>query len=342
MQTIDLVPDLRPTILAARQLRDARNTLARFLPNRNVQAITYRMGRRKRVDQTVPIRAFDAPAVPIMRPGIAEIRGALPALTPIVDLSEVDLNNELVLAQQLAGMPVDWQPFVTAGAAECAITIDNSLELFRGQVLGFGQLAMTSADGSTHAIDWEVPADQKIVVGAPWDPANAAGVFADYQSAHEVHLDSSGSPAGIFLTTTAVYNVMLAALQGLFPQQPVGDVSLSAYLSSRKLPQVVTHDRKLRTESGKVSVYPPGRGTFLPAEDEPVGETQLGITQEAVQQVGRRQPNGSTALQAGEVAGVTIVTLGEDNPVNRSVKGAAVGLPVLRDNEDITILSGLI
>ena len=32
MQIIDLVPDLRPTILAAREMRDRRNSLARFLP----------------------------------------------------------------------------------------------------------------------------------------------------------------------------------------------------------------------------------------------------------------------------------------------------------------------
>src|SRR5690348_17144317 len=104
MQMMDLVPDLRPVILAARQFRDDRNTLSRFLPNVPVQAISYRLGRRKRVDQTVPIRAFDAPATPITRPGVVDVRGDLPAVTPIVDLSETDLNMEFILAQQLAGL----------------------------------------------------------------------------------------------------------------------------------------------------------------------------------------------------------------------------------------------
>jgi hypothetical protein len=56
MQIIDLVPDLRPTILAARQVRDARNSLARFLPVQNVNAVSYRLGRRQ-VVSTRPSRS---------------------------------------------------------------------------------------------------------------------------------------------------------------------------------------------------------------------------------------------------------------------------------------------
>lgn len=89
MQMIDLVPDLRPTILAARELRDARNSLATFLPNTAVDAVSYRLGRRKRLDQAVPVRAIDAPATPIRRPGLVEVKGDLPAITPIIDRKSV-------------------------------------------------------------------------------------------------------------------------------------------------------------------------------------------------------------------------------------------------------------
>ena len=91
MQIIDLVADLRPTILAARQVRDARNSLATFLPYRETQSVSYRLGRRQRADQTVPVRALDAPAVPIRRPGVIDVRGDLPAITPIVDLSLIHI-----------------------------------------------------------------------------------------------------------------------------------------------------------------------------------------------------------------------------------------------------------
>lgn len=339
MQMIDLVDDLRPVILAAREHRDDRNSLARFLPNTPVQAITYRLGRRKRVDQTVPIRAFDSPATPIKRPGVLEVRGELPAVTPIVDLTETDLNLEFILAQQLAGLQVNYQPWVNAAAGLVSVTADNTFELMRGQVLSTGAVSLEAEDGDVHEVDFAIPAEQLITVGAVWNPSTTAGanaVFTDLEAAHGAHEDGSGAPAGLALTTVKMRRIMLRALQQMFPQQPVGEVSLNAYLTDRGLPGIETYDRTLRDEQGnRVRVYPEGHLTFLPGGD-PVGRTELGVTQEAVQQVQNR------VLGAQEAAGLTIITLGQDNPVQRAVKGAAVGLPVLQDNEDITILSGAI
>ena len=335
MQYMDLVDDLRPVILAAREHRDDRNSLAQFLPNVPVQAITYRLGRRKRVDQVVPIRAFDAPATPIRRPGVVDVRGDLPAVTPIVDLSETDLNMEFILAQQLAGQNVDWQPWVNAAAGLVAITVDNTFELMRGQALSTGTVSLTAEDGEVHEVDFEVPTDSKIAVATAWS-TDPTAVFDDLEAAHEVHHDTSGAPAGLAVTTAKVYRVMLKALQILYPQQPVGQTSLNAYLTERGLPGVTTYDRTLRAEDGsRTRIYPEGHLTFLPG-DGPIGRTELGVTQESVQQVQNR------VLSAQEAPGLTIITLGQDNPVQRAVKGAAVGLPVIQDNEDITILSGLI
>jgi hypothetical protein len=321
MQLINLVQDLRPVILAAREIRDSRNTLARFLPNRNVQAVSYRMGRRNRVDQTVPIRAIDSPATPIRRPGLVDVRGDLPAITPIVDLTEQDLTNDMIIAQQLAGLQVDFQPSVEASAAIAALTVE---------------ISRIAEDGTTHEVDFEVPTDQVITAGAPWDFEDPAAVFADYSAAAEVFLDASGASAGVVLASNNMKTLLLNAVQKLFPQAPVSIDTLNAYLGSRELPQVATYDRKLRDASGqKTRIYPDGQLTFLPADADPIGETQLGVTQEAVQQVQGR------ILTAQQAAGLTIVTLGEDNPVRRAVKGAALGMPILRDNEDIVILKGL-
>lgn len=329
MQMMDLVPDLRPVILAAREMRDDRNSLARFLPNVAVQAITYRLGRRKRVDQTVPIRSFDAPATPIKRPGVVDVRGELPAVTPIVDLSETDLNMEFILAQQLAGQQVDWAPWVNAAAGLVALATDNTYELMRGQALAYGAVTLTAEDGTDHSVDFDVDASQKIAVTAGenfWDA---------FEAGHEAFHDVSGAPAGVFLTTAKTYRKALASLQAMFPQQPVGQTSLNAYAADRGLPTFATYDRTLRAEDGtKTRIYPEGFGTFLP-EGDSIGRTELGVTQEAVQQVQNR------VLTAREAPGMTIITLGQDNPVQRAVKGASVGLPVIQDNEDIVILSGL-
>lgn len=336
MQLINLVQDLRPVILAAREIRDSRNTLARFLPNRNVQAVSYRLGRRRRVDQTVPVRAIDSPATPIRRPGILDVRGDLPAVTPIVDLSEQDLTNEMILAQQLAGLQVDWRPWVVSASATAAQTVDNTFEVMRGQLLATTKITLIAEDGATHEVDFEVPTDQIITAGAVWDFEDPNAVFADYSAAHEVFLDSSGDIAGAAIASSNMRTLLLNAVQKLFPNSPIGDEQLNAYLANRKLPPIFTYDRKLVGQDGnKTRVYPDGQLTFLPSNEDPIGETQLGVTQESVQQVQGR------VLTAQEAAGLTIVTLGDDNPVQRSVKAAALGMPVLRDNEDIVILKGL-
>ncbi|MCM0622712.1 major capsid protein [Nocardioides bruguierae] len=329
MQIMDLVPDLRPVILAARQVRDERNSLERFLPNVAVQALSYRLGRRRKVDQTVPVRAFGSPATPIRRPGIVEVRGELPAVTPIVNLTETDLNLEFILAQQLNGQQVDWSPWVEQAAGLAALATDNTYELMRGQALSTGIVSLATEDGEVHEVDFGIAAEQKIAVDAGdnfWDA---------FEAGHEVFHDTSGAAAGVFVTTAKTYRKALSSLQALFPQQPVGQTSLNAYAADRGLPSITTYDRVLRAEDGsKTRIYPEGYGTFLPAGDS-IGRTELGVTQEAVQQV------QGQILSPLEVAGMTIQTLGQDNPVERAVKAASVGLPVIQDNEDIVILSGL-
>ena len=340
MQMIDLVPDLRPTILAARELRDARNSLATFLPNIAVDAVSYRLGRRKRLDQAVPVRAIDAPATPIRRPGIVEVKGDLPAITPIIDLSEQDLTNEMVMAKQLAGIPVDWQPTVDAAAGQAALAIDNTLELMRGQLLSTGKVSLQAEDGVVHEVDFGVSAKQNITAASAWTPADALdNLFA----AGNTHGEEAGIDAGAILTTRKVRAVLLAGIAAKYPQAPVGQAALSAWLADNGLPDIITYDRVLSNVDGTRSrVLPEGTVVFLPSATDPVGQTQLGITQEAVQQTQRVQPNGATALTSDIAKGITIITLGSDNPVRRSVKGAALGMPVLDDPTQLTIVRGVL
>lgn len=334
MQIIDLVPDLQPVILAARQVRDARNTLARWIPNTPVAAVSYRLGRSRRLDQTVPVRALDAPAVPIRRPGVLDVRGDLPAITPIVNLSEQDLTNDMILAQQLAGLQVDFTPAVIASAGQASLTVENTLEAMRGQVLSTGIVSLLANDEVIHLVDFDIPAGQVITAAAAWNGAGDG--FADIDAVHEVFVEASGAPAGAMLMSRRVARHLANALQDAFPQQPVGETQVNGYLANRGLPPIFTYDRTLTAYDGtRTRVFPEDVVTFLPAEDVPVGRTELGITQEAVQQVEQR------ILMAQQAPGVTIVTLGQDNPVQRAVKAAAIGLPVLQDTDSIVIINGV-
>lgn len=343
MQIIDLVPDLGPTIQAARQLQDPRNSLARFFPVVNVPSVTYRLGRRTRNDQTVAIRAFDAPAIPIQKSGIIDVRGDLPAVTPLVNLTETDLNQEFILAQQLAGQQIDWQPAVTSAAGQVAATVDNTMEAMRGQLLSTGLISLVAEDGATHSVDFGIPGGQIITAGAVLDPANGAAVWNAYAAAHDAYVAVAGDAAGVALTTRKVYSLLVAALQNLFPQGPVGADQVAAYAANRGLPVPVTYDRQMKNAAGtRTRFFAEGTLVFLPTNEDPVGRTELGITQEAVEQTMRVQPSGRAALTPVDVPGLTVVTLGDQNPVQRAVKGAAVGMPVLQDTDTILIWKGLI
>lgn len=331
MQIRDLVPDLAPVILAAREQRDGRNTLARYLPVVQVADVSYRLGRAQRLDQTVPVRALDAPATPIRRPGVIDVRGDLPAITPIEYLTESDLT----LAQRLAGVAVDLAPSVEAAARRVALAVDNTFEMMRGQALAGGVISLQLEDGNVRPVDFAIPSGQKVTPAAPWT-TGSTDIFADYATWHQTYIGAAGANAGVAITSTRVQTLMANKLQAMFPQQPVGTVSLNAYLAARGLPPIETNDRTLTNADGSRSrVFPENALTMLPTADTPIGRTELGITQEAVQQVQSR------VLTADTAPGLTIVTLGQDNPVQRAVKGAAIGLPVLQDTDVILCASGL-
>lgn len=335
MQLYDLVPDLAPVILAAREQRDARNTLAQFLPNTNVQDVSYRLGRSQRLDQVVPVRALDAPATPIRRPGVVDVRGDLPAVTPIEYLTEDDLTR----ARRMAGLGVDYAPSVAAGAKRVALAVDNTFEQMRGQALSTGVVSLQLEDGNVFPVDFGVPSGQKVAVGTAWnDDAYDDDPFDQLQQIHEdIYGVAAGTDAGVIVTTRKVVTLLGVYLRKKYPQQPIGAATVAGELALRNLPPVVTYDRTLTSYEGtRQRVFPEGALTFLPTADNPIGRTELGITQEAVQQV------EGQVLTAEQAPGLTIVTLGQDNPVQRAVKGAAIGLPVIQDTDAVVMVSGLV
>ena len=341
MRIVDFVPDLRPTILAAREMRDPRNLLERFLPYQHVNAVSYRLGRYRRNDQVVPVRAVDAPSVPIRKPGIIEVQGDLPLITPREDFTEQDLTTEMMLAQQLAGADIDWQPTVDRAAGRVAVVIDNTFEAMRGQALSTLGLSLESADGVIHSVNFGADPGQITTVANPWNGAGAT-VLADFIAAADNHADVAGATPGVILTSTRVRRALLSALQSQQSGQLVSLSMLDAWLYDQGLPSLTVYDRTYTNAAGvKTRFFPEGTISFLPAPDTPAGFTELGITQEAVHQTQYVQPNGSVALGADEVAGITVVTMGSDDPVQRAVKGAALGMPVIGEVDQLTVVNGI-
>jgi hypothetical protein len=326
----DLV-DLQPVILAARQLAYQDQTLEAYLPAVEVEDIDYRLGRINRNDQTVPPRALDTPAIPIARQGLREVRGGLPAFSAIDTLTETDLFR----ARRLAGLPVDLQLSATTVAARTTLTIRNSVELLRGQALMTGTLSLNS-NGVIESLDYGLPTTNKVAPATAWTDVNATAL-SDLLAWRDAYIGNAGGPPGLIFTSTRLRRLILAnkqiigaaygTLQGRTYAAPADVDNLFAGLG---LPNIRTFDRALGVTQadGTVSltrITPENRLAFLPADGQPIGRTEYGITQEAVELV------GAGVLEQDQAPGIAVVTYIEDNPVQKSVASAALAIPVIGD-----------
>lgn len=322
----DLV-ELAPVIAASRQLAFADQTLEQYLPAIAVADVDYRLGRADRVDQTVPPRALDTPAPLIARGGAVEVRGGLPAFSAMDLLTETDL----IRARRLAGLPIDLRLDVAAAAGRTTGTVLNSMEVLRGQALFTGVISL-NANGVNQSVDFGLPPGNKLVAPTPFTTLTA-DALGQLQAYADAYVASAGGPPGVMLTSTRVLRLLLrnsgiiAAIAGTNTgRTQVTRNELNNLLAAEGLPPVQTYDRSLRGLDGTLTrITPDDRIALLPGEGTRVGQTQYGITEEAVELVGQR------ILAAEAAPGMAVVTLVEDNPVQRAVLTAAIGMPVIQD-----------
>jgi len=331
----DLVPDLRPIILGARQLPYASQTLLDdYLPPTNVEEVEYRIGRVNRNDQTVPLRAFDTPAIPIARQGVREVRGGLPAMSAIDTLTETDLYR----ARRLAGLPVDLVPSVVSAAARTSQTIVNTMRQMAGAALFSGNLNLVG-NGINQAVDFGLPASNRVAPATAWSSTAAATALDDLIAWRDAYITAAGGPPARMVTSTQgmryfVRNTQIInATIGSQPGRTYAKLSdlndPGGLLAELGLPPMETFDQVLGVTDPNTGLTtatrltPANRLIFLPAG--PVGQQQYGITEEAV------SLRDQQVIPQAELAGITPVTYVEENPVQKSVASAALGMPVIRD-----------
>lgn len=344
MQLVNLIDDyLQAVILEARQERVEANRLIAdggHLPVVEVPDVRYRSGRVQRFDQTIAARPFDAPSLPIAMPKADKLDGDLPKWMPRVDITEQDI----VLAQRLAGQQVNILPTVARAAREVARTVLNTYESLAAGLLSTGNLTVIIAGGPgtpdvSMTLDFGVPAANKFVPATKWDQTGAT-ILADLRAWVQQFTDQGGDPqAAVIRTSSRVISLMLLNEQvrsSLGTSNAVTQAGLTAALQAHGLPPIVAYDRVLRNAAGvRQRIWPADRLAIIPTGD-PIGSTQVGITAEAILQVENR------ILTAEQAPGLTINTLGQDDPPSRAVKGAAAGLPVLDEPDVLVVASGLL
>ena len=343
MRTIYDLVDVAELTFTAREIleRETDNRLRAFLPYREVADIDYRFVRAQRANRAASIRAFDTPAQRGRRPGATETRGSLPSISEILDLTE----SETLRLRRLAGTPVGQaiRDNIFGDAALTAQAVANRLELLRGEVLSTGRIAIDEG-GVVAEIDYQVPQD--LVVSAPigWDVLADADPVTDLFGWLEAYNDAGNDGAGVLVTSTRVRGLMLRSpvLRELArgPGSATSIVTvdeLNRILQAHGLPLVWTYDRKVEDADGvEHRVIPEGKVIFLPGDGDQarrLGETQMGVTEEAV----AAAESSQVQLTADDAPGLMVVPLRQDHPPLTATLATCIGLPVLSDPSRVLI-----
>lgn len=330
----DLV-DLPPIIAASRELAFADQTLGQYLPDVAVEDVDYRLGRSDLIHQTVPARGLDTPAITIARPGAAEVRGGLPAFTPIDVMTESDLQK----ARRQAGLPVELQATAAAAAVRTTATILNTMETLKGQALFTLGLSISVRGSAPQVVDFNPSGSNRFTAAVAWTDVANATVLSNLLAWHDAYVNIAGGPAGVIRMSTqdlrlATQNPeVIAAVAGTQTgRTQVTRADLNNLLDANDLPPVASFDRSLRNMDGTVvRVAPQHRISFLPPAGVPLGRTQYGPTEEASELINAR------VLAPGQGPGIAVVTLVNDNPVQKAVKSAAIGMPVIDDVRNVVV-----
>ncbi len=328
MRIVTDMLDLQAATIAIRELAFPENLLEAYMPSVERESVDYRLVSGSRFNRATVVRAFDAPTPIIGRPGLMETKGGLPAISAMDVITETDA----IRARRLAGIGNSDLVANNAAAviARTTSTVQNKYELLRGQALSTGMIVIAE-NGVQQTADFDVPAANKVTRALAWtDPA--ADILNELFTWHQVYVDSAGESAGVILTSNRVWQLMLRndAVRALFSPMPsiITPESLNGILQAYGLPRVVTYERKIEDVTGtRQRVIAENRLIFLPTSDNPVGETQFGLTEEAITLAERN------VLMEDEGAGLVAVTMVNEDPVYKAGKTASIGLPVLQRND---------
>jgi hypothetical protein len=304
-----------------------RFVLSQFLPNLNIDDIEYRMARGTLQDQDAAlVRAWDTESPIGSRQGVQRMMGELPPISKKIRLGEEERLRRRALERGSN------QPLVDAifdDAANMARAVAARIEMFRGEALYSGQLAINE-NGVNTTVDFGRDAAFDVAPGILWSTTATATPIQDEQAWIATYNDENGTNPGLALTSTRVVNYLLlnaqyrqmAAQNGITP----AFLSLSGLNQIRAtydLPPIVKYDVKVRVNGTATRVIPDDRFIYLPPAGEPLGRTMFGTTAESLELVGAQQ------IAVDQAPGMVAVVEKTYDPVATWTKAAAIALPVL-------------
>lgn len=313
-----------------RALRLPQFTLGNFFPTDTRESVDYSFVRSNADSlQAAPVRAFDAESPIGTRPGVSKTQGSLPPISQKIPMTEGErlMMEALFRDNDTSRNRVAQEVF--NDAARMVRSVQARVELARGDALTDGIITFAE-NGVNFVLDFGVPAVHKVAAATAWsDPA--ADIINDLRTWVQVYVDTNGAPPERAITSTRVVSYMLRntgirQLLAGFASTPgiVTREQLASILEAFGLPSIETYDVKVYDAAGdKVRVIPDDRFIMLPGGGDVLGQTQYGVTAEALELA------GEGLIDAPDTPGIVAVNWKTKDPVQIWTKAAAVALPVI-------------
>lgn len=309
-------------------VRDVANRtggiLNQVLPDRLVQTRSFEIKEYSRTQGAAEFRAWDTPAPIGAREGFTSKTGKLPPLSKQLIIGEDEQLG--IYERAVAG---DWgaiEQEVFADAARLTREINNRMEQARGQVLETGKFTLTAENGLTLEADFGRAVGNDVARSADW-ATTTTDILGDIRGVVEKSRDEQDIPVDTMLISNATLTNMIlndgigtalypngAATPSLVTQQAVAQL-----LRAHGLPDIFVYDHKVdgtATITSDVAIFfPRGQG-------ERMGTTQWGTTAESL--------TPAIAEFSGS-PGVVGLVMSNQDPVWKSTKVSALGMPVLAD-----------
>ncbi|MFE0533828.1 major capsid protein [Streptomyces nigra] len=309
-------------------------TLARWLPNNEIDDLEYRFTRGgEGLIEAATFRSYDAESPIAARPGIARITGELPPISRKIRLGEYDRLRQRRLDGQVRNA-------LMRDAIRMTRSVSARMELARGEALYKGKLELAE-NGVIATVDFGRKGSHTVVPSVAWtDPA--AEILADLLAWKAVYVDSNGQAPGAILTSERVVALMmrndelraLVYAGGVSQPSVIAISSINEALRAYGLPPVQTYEARVRVNGVSTRVIPDDRVLMLPAsgdandpESTDLGATLWGTTAESL--------DSDFGIEEGEEPGIVSGVYAEKDPPALWTKAAAIGLPVLA-NPDLT------
>ncbi|MFJ8940002.1 major capsid protein [Streptomyces sp. NPDC102365] len=300
-----------------------------IFPTLELREVKWRTKDSGRYVNVAKYRAFNASVPFATREAWQTSReGALPALGQKLIVSE----QEQILLEASHGSDQDRLIELLYDDVERHVeAIRSRLELAAGDVLADGRFGLVQENGLTLEVDWNVPAENMPVAARPWsDP------IAD-ELRWIQHLDDIGAPEPEMVVSSrkafsylAANNAYRAAYYGSVnpsttPTATLTPQQINVVRGNYSLPPITFYKAQVRVDGKPRKVLPEDLWILVPPDREKWGQTQLGVTSEAL--VLSRGTNPETIRE--DAPGIIITRGVQDDPVQIYTEGAAVGMPVL-------------